>query len=85
MKCVKFGVIDTGLAQDYPVSISSLGFTSTNDYMIILSGDGLLGNGGTGILEGHNLSVKTTTSFTVTVTGANIGPSKVSYQIISFV
>lgn len=74
MKCVKFGTLG---GSGGTVNITDLGFTSAEDYMVIITGDGMPGAG-----YGTYISAKTATSFTVS---SNANSPGISYQVISFV
>ena len=78
MKCKKFGVITlTGINNPTTVNISNLNLESEEDYMIILSGDGINGNAGAWI------SAKSKTSFSV-VQNITQNSITLSYQVITF-
>lgn len=81
MKCAMFGTVQV-VAAGNTIDISSLNLTSSEDYFVILSGDGMsAGNTYNGTLW---IDTKTTTSFTIkcnnTVPSAN---NLVSYQVIT--
>lgn len=83
MKCALFGTVQA-TTNGVPVDISSLNLTSAEDYMVILSGDGVgVGTTYTGTIF---ISEKTSTSFTIKV-GQNTPStgSLISYQVITFV
>lgn len=85
MKCAKFGVINFAASPSPEVvSISDLGLSSAEDYMVILSAGSRAAVAG-GNTTGYNhdyLSAKTATSFTIT---SDISHAHAcSYQVITF-
>lgn len=85
MKCVltdNFEMTTT----DTVIDITSLGFTSAEDYMVVVSGSGPITAAGIGNSSVGCIKAKTATSITFEGSGNNAGAGfKVGYQIISFV
>lgn len=83
MKCALYGKVVPSTA-GVPIDITSLGLTSTDDYMILLTGDGV--SAGSTYTSTIWIDDKTTTSFTIKA-GNNVPSANnyVSYQVVTFV
>lgn len=82
MKCALFGNYTLSTNESKTIDISSLGLESSQDYMVILSGDGPVYSSGAGLNPYVALSQKTATSFTLVSNSRN--NAFVSYQVITF-
>ena len=80
MKCKLFGTVEPSTS-GVSVDISSLSLTSAEDYIVICDGTGY-SQGGTNATVW--VDTKTSTSFTIKMTGNITSGSKVSYQVIVF-
>lgn len=80
MKCKLFGKIAPSTS-GATVSISSLGLSSAEDYMVICSGTGYSQGSTNGTIW---IDSKTATSFVIKMTGNISANSMVSYQVIVF-
>ena len=87
MKCVKFGVINTGGEEITTISLSGTGIGSSNDYMVIINTGQNAFNGNYSVAgDLAYISAKSSTSFSVTREKVYTSSSyaAVSYQVIVF-
>lgn len=78
MECVKYGTVNV-ISAGSSVSIAGLGISSTNQYFVIINGDGITINSSQ--LSGVYISDKTSSSFTLKCYNLAASPT-VSYQVI---
>lgn len=85
MKCAKYGVIeitDLDSSGVGTVDISDLHLTSSEDYMVILDGNGI-GYSSAWVYKGW-ITSKTATSFSIKYSTKNASLGPISYQVITF-